>query len=398
VLAVIAVAAGITVAVAVSDRQGGARRAASVAQPLLVDAQVVDTALSDADATAAGGFLAGPVTPTASNQRLRADLASAGAALTGAAQRGGTATSMRQPLQQLNIDLPIYAGLIQTAQANNRQGFPVAAAYLGEASNLMRTGLLPAASSLYQAAERRLAAEDATARGSGLLIIAIVLLALALISLVWLQLWLAPRFHRALNPGMLAATVATIAVIVWVVIAVSAESSAVRRAQDQGAAPLGRFTQARIAALQARADDELTLSTRDAVASYQKDFPIAAAQVHNLLNAPTNGWSPPEKNALAQAASAFAAYQAAHDQVRRLDQGGNLNGAIAADRAGAADAANRLSAALSDGVTIAVAQFQSAATSAGQDLDGLAWGGLALMVIGALAIIVGAQRRLAEYR
>src|SRR5205823_2978057 len=55
--------------------------------------------------------------------------------------RAATATLTRQ--------LPEYTGLVEAARANNRQGFPVGAAYLRRASKLMRDQLLPAAERLY---------------------------------------------------------------------------------------------------------------------------------------------------------------------------------------------------------------------------------------------------------
>ena len=113
-------------------------------------AQDLYSALSEADAAAASAFLAGGLEPAALRERYTRSINTAAASLGAAAAGTGTDTTGRLSLAQLSTQLPVYTGLIETARANNQQGFPVGSAYLREASTLMQSTLLPAANQLYQ--------------------------------------------------------------------------------------------------------------------------------------------------------------------------------------------------------------------------------------------------------
>jgi hypothetical protein len=399
VVAALAVAAGVVGLLAALARHNGALNAVDHAAPLVVNAQAVHTSLSDADTTVAGGFLAGPVISPAAESRYQNDLANASAALAAVARHGGGNARVAVSVKALGVDVPIYAGIVQTAVANNRQGFPVGAAYLAEANNLMRATMLPAATALDAAAAAELDHDNNAATSSAPLVITFVLLGLTFVGLLILQVRLARRFRRLLNLPMLAATVAVIAVGVWAVVATSAEHNAITRGRQQGVAPLAALTQARTLAFQLRGDDELTLVTRDAVASYQKDYTTAIAQLRAVL-APghSGGWTSEERVALTQASTAVERYDAQHVQVRRADVNGDLTQAIALDANGAGPAAAQLDQALSSGINTAVSAFDHAGSSAASDVNGVGWGWLALMVLAALAVLVGVEPRIREYR
>src|SRR5690348_4481530 len=116
-------------------------------EPLSVDAQQIYRALSDADATAATSFLSGGLEPLPVRHRYLADIARAASRLEtamAAATAAGQSSAVG-PLARLINDLPVYTGLVEIARADNRLGYPLGAAYLREASGLMRATLLPAA-------------------------------------------------------------------------------------------------------------------------------------------------------------------------------------------------------------------------------------------------------------
>src|SRR6266581_7886662 len=108
------------------------------------DLQQIYRALSDADATAASAFLSGGLEPIAARRRYQADIAQAAAHLESATAAAGHSPAARD-LARLSAGLPVYAGEVETARADNRLGLPLGAAYLREASSLMRGALLPAA-------------------------------------------------------------------------------------------------------------------------------------------------------------------------------------------------------------------------------------------------------------
>ena len=88
-LAVLALVVGLVTALAADNRHTATSAALQTAEPLVVEAQAIDTYLSDADTTAAGSFLQGQIQPASLRSRYMTDLARASASLAGAAQAAG---------------------------------------------------------------------------------------------------------------------------------------------------------------------------------------------------------------------------------------------------------------------------------------------------------------------
>src|SRR5256884_265918 len=169
-LAVLGLLAGIAGVVGVMQRSALVDGVRNGSGPLAVQAQQLYRSLSDADATVAAAFLSNGIEPAALRQRYQDDIAAASAALSAVTAGAGTD---RDSVARLAAQLPVYTGLIDTARTYNRLGRPLGAAYLREASGLMRTELLPAAQRLYAAETGQLRADRAdealtlVARGSG---------------------------------------------------------------------------------------------------------------------------------------------------------------------------------------------------------------------------------------
>src|SRR3984957_2048180 len=107
-------------------------------EPLSLDAQQIYSRLSDANDAAATAFLTGGLEPPAVRQRYLADIGVAESRIEEAtADGGGTSGAAARDLNTLAEDLPIYAGEVETARADNRLGLPLGAAYLREAPGLM---------------------------------------------------------------------------------------------------------------------------------------------------------------------------------------------------------------------------------------------------------------------
>lgn len=391
---------GAVAAIAVAARGSAADSARASTEPLLVDAQSVYTSLSDADSTAAGAFLAGSSAPQALRVRYESDLAAAAGSLVQAAQQAGADSQLARSIRTLSVDLPIYSGLVETARANNLQGFPVGAAYLDEASNLMRTALLPAASGLYQTELRRLRDDQSGATAVVGVAIAAALGILVLAAGVALQLWLRRRFSRLVSPPLLVAMAITVGLLAWLVLALSAQTRDVHRSEQQGTSPLATLTEARILALRARSDDELTLVTRDSVPSYQADYALVSQRLPRQLTALSAAQS---DGAVAnEAASDFARVQTVHETIRRDDVNGDLGAAIVAAAgpgAGALPAtASSLDGVLLSGISDAQRRFDAASSAASSVVSGVVVGVIALSFLMAGLVLLAVRPRLAEYR
>ncbi|HTD51343.1 MAG TPA: hypothetical protein VK771_12125, partial [Acidimicrobiia bacterium] len=137
--AVACLAFGLVAAVAITQRAGAISDARNHAAQL-VRIQSIRSNLTQADAAATNAFLVGGLEPVDQRTSYRDGIAGATAAIT-SASAGSTADAI--VLATTNQQLAQYTGLIESARANNRQGFPLGAAYLRQASNLLRLDVLP---------------------------------------------------------------------------------------------------------------------------------------------------------------------------------------------------------------------------------------------------------------
>ena len=220
----------------------------TASEPLSFDAQQIYQSLSNTDATEAAAFLAG-LEPPAARQRYLADIAQAASYLEAATAADGGRGQAGHRLTVLSTELPVYTGLVETARADNRLGLPVGAAYLAEASQLMRSRLLPAADALYRQENARLAAVYGQATGRPVLGVVVALIAAAV--LVGVQRGLARRTRRVLNHGLVIATAAGLISLAWLVVGLSVARAQFSDARDHGSAPVQALARADIAALRA---------------------------------------------------------------------------------------------------------------------------------------------------
>ena len=71
-------------------------------------------------------------------------------------REAGTSATVPGALNTIADQLPIYSGLVESARANSRQGFPIGAAYLRAAVIAVDVTMLPAADRLYTSEAQRL--------------------------------------------------------------------------------------------------------------------------------------------------------------------------------------------------------------------------------------------------
>src|SRR5689334_4278244 len=124
-LVLVSLLSGFVGAAGVQDKADAIRGLVAGSEPLTGAAQELYRSLSDADATASSAFLSGGIEPAGARTQYAADIAKAGSALAMAASSTGGSRLDGSPLVRLTTQLPVYTGLVETARANNRQGFPV---------------------------------------------------------------------------------------------------------------------------------------------------------------------------------------------------------------------------------------------------------------------------------
>lgn len=407
VLALLVVLFGAATSLEVAGRSDAADDVVGRSQPLSADAAHIYRSLADADTAAASGFLAGAQEPAGVRERYERDIATAARLLVeAAASTDGSAASTAE-ITVLNEQLPRYTGLVERARAANRQGLPLGGAYLRYANQRMTAQLLPAAERLYEAETARLAEDEADARAWPALSLAVGVVALA--ALAWAQWRDFRRTNRLVNPGLLAATAATAAVLLWLAGAHTMARSGLDDARARGQNSLKVLNEARIGSLKARANENLTLVARGAVLTddgksdkYAAGYGEAMAGLDRALaQARRLADDPAGEDPVRDAAGWAGEWRERHAGVRRTDEAGDYEGALRQVIGGEAStgaAFDRVDAALRKALDHEQDEFTRAAGRARDALTGLPAGAAALAVLGTVGVVTGVNRRLAEYR
>ncbi|WP_347354000.1 hypothetical protein [Intrasporangium sp.] len=366
----------------IGSRAAADRAATNIAQ--VVRAQTLQVDLLRADALATNAFLVGGLEPA--QQRAAYDRA-----MTAVAE-GITQASAAQPadadaLATLAVKVQTYATLVEQARSNNRLGLPVGATYLTEASAGLRSDAMPILDAVVQANEGRARAEFDRADSSGLLLVGVA----AVLVLVGVAVWLARRTHRYLNVPLSVAIVLLALALVTAMSTigtVAATATDVRTSQYQDTVLLAKVS---TAANDARANESLTLIKQGSGAAYEKAWQQNATTVEKSLT----GF---DSSLLAE----WRAYSDGHRQIRKLDDGGDWDRAVAlATSTKASDPSARF-ARFDRDVTAARDEASQAAV---QRIDGLGGAapayatGIALLSLVACWLVIrGMGKRIEEYR
>lgn len=353
----------------------------------LVGIQDVRNDLVVADATATNAFLVGGLEPP--EQRARYDEAVASAA-NGLAQLAGSNAADAELLGQATAGLTTYTGLVEQARANNRQGFPVGAAYLDQASSVLRTDVLPQLDELVQANSDRVDASFDSV-GSVPWLLALGILALAV--LVVVQVWLARRTHRRLNAGLFWSTVLALAATVAGAFVLG---SAAAEAGDARSGPYDAtvsVSQAYSLANDAKSQESFTLIKRGSGAVYEEQFVLKTDEARELLLRPTVDTG---------LVGLLDDWVASHQEIRALDDGGRWDEAVAlaiSEEPGAPnDLFQTFSTAASSSLEASAQQTHDALSGSGGSSVLVGW---LMLVAGVLAAVLswrGISKRVEEYR
>ncbi|MCX4746339.1 hypothetical protein OG455_12515 [Kitasatospora sp. NBC_01287] len=384
----------------VADRSAAAEQVVTHSQPLSQNATEIYRSLADADTTAAAGFLLAGDEPREVRQRYQDDLANAARLLTQAAAQSGGSGQAQTWIDQLNAQLPVYSGLVETARTDDRQGLPLGAAYLSYASGQMQGQLLPAAQHLSEAELARLTSDYRDARATPWA--AYVLGVLVLAALLWFQARLFRRTNRVVNPGLLGATAAVLAVLLWLTAGVLAADSALTDSLKHGSAPLQALNLARVQALQARTAENLNLVARGSTTQYADQWTSASKADSSALAGAQLLAPAGAVDDIKAARDQFALWTQRHGAADALNNNGDYDDALQATvgsgPTSAQPAYQALDQDLAKAVQVEQAGFLSAAKN-GRDATGTVVVATAVLaLLGAAGVLRGIGRRLAEYR
>ena len=277
----------------------------------LVRVQTIETDLLVADANATNTFLVGGL----ESPQRRAAYDDALAEVAGLVSQAAQAQPAdADALAALNAHVLDYAGLVEAARANNRQGLPVGAQYLREASNGLRTDALPVADALVEANTARAAASLSTGWGWVLPLLALG----ATAAFVVVQLRVARQFKRRLNGGLLTGSIVLLGLSLASVVALATLSVAVGTARSdfQSVSDVGT---ARVQANLAKSSESLTLIARGSGGTYEQSWQASDATVRERLSRIRDG---------SVFEGQWDGYTKVHTKIRSLDDGGSWDDAV----------------------------------------------------------------------
>ncbi|WP_201847740.1 hypothetical protein [Myceligenerans indicum] len=309
----------------------------------LVVTHELRNALVSADASATSAFLVGGLEPTATRESYSENLAAAAHAIPPLAAR---APEHAEELATVSEAVQRYAGLVESARANNRQGFPVGIGYLDLASATLRDEVLPVLDDVADHVTVRMGGHlSAVSSRQALLLVG----AGALVVLGLVQWWLARRTHRMISPWMVVAT--TVALVGGVAASIGVIGGNVV-ARNVAAGPYAATVASSAAlaeATDAKSQESLTLIKRGSGREHEERFEESTARAAALLSASDDavGTGRPTGQLL-------QTWLDAHAEIRALDDSGRWEDAVAAAVATDDDSAT--------------AAFETFAAQAGQDV------------------------------
>jgi hypothetical protein len=404
-------------------------------------------AVSDMDAQVANILLVGGSVTLAANlsqdmaiyasDRATADQDLQRAIVTEAGDSAAEA-GLRSVLDRLGQYEALAADTILTDQTADAAGRApaVSLAYYRQATDLMRTGILPGISTLTAVSASSLDAGYQAGRATvetGIVLVAVTG-ALLLAVLAVMQLSLFARFRRMVNPALAAATMITAVLVAVTVTGLDAEAGHLKVAKQDAFDSILALTQARAVSYDANADESRYLVDPGRAGQYQQSFLTKSRWLADVGNVGISGYDAAlaadirayfagnsdvafggylgaefrnitftgERAAAVRTLLAYQAYQR-DDRVLRALARKDLTAAVSFDigtAPGQSDwAFNRYDAALSSVIAINSDAF-TAAVAAGE--GGASDTGIAIYAAGAALlaglVIFGVRPRLAEYR
>jgi hypothetical protein len=403
------------------------RAAASVqtkSAPELVAAEALYGSLADADAIASTIYLRAGAEPPQLRRRYLDDIQRAGRLLENVSRRSETSPKVRAALRTIGEQLPVYTGLVDTARANIRQTFGEGGAYLRRGSTIMRDRILPAATDLYRNAARQLDKNyrSGTSTSTAAVVVFVGVAMLGLLLLV--QGYVRRHSNRLLNVGLVSASVLVLLIMVGTLWKFAQAHDALNRAQSRGSDSVEVLSSARILALIAQSNANLALIERGSGDVYlarvdrvMGDLGARDGKRGLLGYARDLATRTGEGDQVGHLAAQFRHLRDVHAQVRQLDDDGNYEAAVGLSVGTNSDdeellaeltalggqrqeleAVDALDRALQANIMRAQNRLLDAADDSRTGYGALELAIPLFAIAAGLLVLVGLERRIAEYR
>ncbi len=382
----LALATGIFASIVVSNRASTTDRIRTVDEPSILVAREVQASLAEADASAATAFLAGGIENADQRLRYEAAIADAEASLSGLAALVADDAESAAAVVEIQQTVSTYTGLIETARVNNRQGFPVGAAYLTNASDLLTGEVYPLTDLVAnnQSSQYRSDVQALIGSRIALPVLSVALAVVLIVVLLRTQGYIANKFSRRFNPLLVAATVLSLILALWLAFAFSSQSINTSDAREDSYRTVRELVDARALAFRAKSAESRYLIARGGEST--ADFDAEAIRTIEALEravGPQGEWDD---------------YLNTHRTI--------ISAVEAGDRTTAEEVAlgesniefDEFDAAIVSQLTRNQNDFRSSMDVAYGATDFLTFGSLALAIAAAILSFLGIQSRINEYR
>ncbi len=271
---------------------------------------------------------------------------------------------------------------------------PDALGYYTQATNVLHLELLPAAERLREAGEARLdrAYADKHTTEVWAVVLAATLGGGLVVLLVVLQVWLARRFRRVVNPALALATVLAAGLTAGACVVLVAQAQRLGAAREHSLTPYLALSQTRALSYDAAADTSRYLLSGN-LALYQRGFTAKSGRVIEGTAGLGDGGRVRDR---------WLSYRRDHQRVVALAGAGRTGAAVGVvtgiRRGDAAFDFSYFDAAVGAAAAARKADFDAALRTGERLLTG--WPLLPLPVLGTVVLLVllGVRKRLAEYR
>ncbi len=358
----------------------------------LIRVQAIQNRVVQADADATNAFLVGGLEPPAERAEYTAAITSASKLIAEAAK---SQPADGEALGALNEALLTYSSEIEQARANNRQALPIGSQYLKNASAGLRADALPPLRSLVNANNQRVDEEFDNA-GSAVLWLVIFGL-LTLLVLGFALVWLARRTRRYVNVPLAVAAVIVLVTLVVGAVGLGAIGSKVDDVRGGVYAATLSTAQARIAGFDAKSNESLSLIARGSGATFEEAWQGSDSTIQRELTKLDSNDAAADFEPLP-----WDDYASVHEQIRKLDDSGNWDGAV---RLATGTGSSSGNATFANFDSSSGEQLSTLGEDTASQLDGAggwlpfaAVLGLVAGVIAALCAWWGVSLRLEEYR
>jgi hypothetical protein len=297
--------------------------------PSIIAAQHIRAALADMDADAANELLLGDHGAPRRAFEQRRDEAIAG--LVSAAENITYGERERKPIHNLALGMGTYTGLVTEARVKQAAGDKSFLSIWRSAADYMDSTLLPEAQKLDDANRSELdkayeGQRTASVQAAVLLILSGALLGCVLIAL---QIFLAGRMKRVLNPMLFLATLGTLIFVIYAGQRFNANDRNLKTAKVDAFDAIHALWKARALAYSANSDESRYLLDPSQAAKYEAEFQAKAGQIADEFLAGEMNAFEGERESAQETLKEFARYREIDRRIRALEKGGQHAAAIA---------------------------------------------------------------------